>query len=232
METDIECREFTIVRKGYDPDEVRSFLRDLADAGLKPSPVFGEVGEKVAELLETAHRTAESIEAHAVEAAAELKAEAEAARAEADAHAAKIREEADAYAAEQRAEAERLRSEADDAVRAAADKAAQIVADAESIAENVAAEAEQIATARAKAAEDQVRESAANVIEASKRRLRKLLDAEREVHARLTGALAGIDGDTDQPLDRDDELLLDNAFEQFFSEDIEMDASRTWILSD
>jgi DivIVA domain-containing protein len=211
---DAERREFTIVRRGYDPEEVRVFLRELAAAGLKPSPVFEQVGGQVADLLETAHRMSESIEAQAREDAARVKAECEQLRAEAEAAAAAARTEADARVVE------------------AAAKASQIVADAETIAANVNADAEQAVAARVAAAEEFARERATTVIAGTKLRLRKLLDAEREVHARLSSALSSVNADPEVPLDREDEQLLDQAFAEFFGDDVEIEPSRSWILSD
>jgi DivIVA domain-containing protein len=212
--TDIECREFTVVKRGYDPDEVRSFLKELAEAGLKPSPVFAEVGDQVAELLETAHRMAASVETQA--------------RVDADL----VLEAAAAAAAEQLADAEARRLEAEAAVTAASERATQLVADAEAIAANVTAENERAITARREAADELLRERATTVIEGANLRLRKLLDAEREVHARLSAAFAGVNANPEAPLERDDEELLDHAFQQFFSEEIETEPSRSWILSD
>jgi DivIVA domain-containing protein len=212
--TDIECREFTIVKRGYDPDEVRTFLKELADAGLKPSPVFAEVGDQIAELLETAHRTAATIEAQA------------------HADAAAIVEAAAAAAAEQLAEAGARRAAADAEVAEASARATQLVSDAEAIAENVAAESERAITARREAADELLRERATTVIEGANLRLRKLLDAEREVHARLSAALASVNADPKVPLERDDDQLLDHAFAEFFSDEVETEPSRTWILSE
>jgi DivIVA domain-containing protein len=212
--TDIECREFTVVKRGYDPDEVRTFLKELADAGLKPSPVFAEVGDQIAELLETAHRTAAAIEAQA------------------HADAATIVEAATAAATEQLIDADARRAQADADVAAASERATQLVADAEAIAANVTAECERAVAARREAADEMLRERATTVIQGANLRLRKLLDAEREVHARLSAALASVNADPSVPLERDDEQLLDNAFAAFFSEDVETEPSRSWILSD
>ena len=229
---DIERREFTVVRKGYDPDEVRTFLQELAEAGLRPSPVFEQLGESVADLLETAHRTAQTIESQARDDAERLLAEAEASKAETEAECQRLRDQAATAAQERLAEAERIRAEADAAVFEASAKAMQLIADAEAIAANVAAESDHAAQARVDAAEDQARERATTVIEGAKRRLRKLLDAEGEVHARLVAALASVNAEAAQPLMREDEELLDQAFAQFFSEDVETEPSRAWILSE
>jgi DivIVA domain-containing protein len=212
--TDIECREFTLVKRGYDPDEVRSFLKELVEAGLKPSPVFAEVGDRIAELLETAHRTAASVESQAHVDAEE------------------IYEATVAAAAQILAEAGAERDAAAQLVTDASARATQLVADAEAIAANVAAEAERAITARREEADVLLRERATTVIQGANLRLRKLLDAEREVHARLSAALASVNADPLVPLERDDEELLDQAFRQFFSDDIEIEPSRSWILSE
>jgi DivIVA domain-containing protein len=212
--TEIECREFTVVKRGYDPDEVRTFLKELAEAGLKPSPVFAEVGDQVAELLETAHRMAASVESQA--------------RVDAE----QIVEAAIAAVAEQLADAEAQRESAQLAIAAASERATQLVADAEAIAANVTAEAARAINARREAADVMLRERATTVIQGANLRLRKLLDAERDVHARLSAALASVNANPLAPLERDDEELLDQAFQEFFSEDVEIEPSRSWILSE
>jgi hypothetical protein len=41
-----------------------------------------------------------------------------------------------------------------------------------------------------------------------------------------------VNADPEEPLEREDEELLDQAFAEFFSDDVETEPSRTWILSD
>src|SRR4029078_11341067 len=76
---DIENRSFRTVRKGYAPEEVRGFLHEVATTmAAQPRPELRQVGAEVANVLESAHRTAAEIEANARTRAAEIIAEAEA----------------------------------------------------------------------------------------------------------------------------------------------------------
>src|SRR5215216_2617487 len=76
---DIESRAFRTVRKGYAPEEVRGFLHEVAsNLAKQPRPELVQVGAEVANVLESAHRTASEIEANARSRAAEIIAEAEA----------------------------------------------------------------------------------------------------------------------------------------------------------
>src|SRR4051794_38345335 len=129
---DIESRTFRTVRKGYAPDEVRAFLHEVATkVAAQPRPELVQVGAEVANVLESAHRTASEIEANARARAAEIIAEAEAtveiqrgdvqrikiqaeveltnARAEAK----RVRSEAEAYSTQHRTSAEQARMEAE-----------------------------------------------------------------------------------------------------------------------
>lgn len=105
---DIENRKFSIVRKGLSPDEVRRFLSDIAAAQRQQdiAPQFTRVGDEVAHVLESAHRSAAAIEAAA-------SAEAEHIRAGADAYAAEVRANADREASERLTTSERAKAEAE-----------------------------------------------------------------------------------------------------------------------
>src|SRR3979490_3358373 len=75
---DIENRAFRTVRKGYSPEEVRVFLHEVAvSVAAQPRPELAQVGAEVANVLESAHRTASEIEANARTRAAEIIAGAE-----------------------------------------------------------------------------------------------------------------------------------------------------------
>jgi DivIVA domain-containing protein len=77
---EIEKRQFGTSRKGYSPDEVKKFLAEVAAAlrETEAAPAFARLGGEVASVLESAHRSAESITAAAL-------ADADKARADADA---------------------------------------------------------------------------------------------------------------------------------------------------
>jgi DivIVA domain-containing protein len=106
-EQEIEAYEFAMVRRGYEPDEVRSYLREVATAIRNiPGRAYVDVGDRVA-----------SVFASADKAAAEIT---EAAAREADAR----RLEVDAYVIEQRQLGET-------ALRGAEQRAAAMLAEAQ-----------------------------------------------------------------------------------------------------
>ncbi|MEO5842533.1 MAG: DivIVA domain-containing protein [Acidimicrobiales bacterium] len=104
---EIEAHEFAMVKRGYDPDEVRSYLRKIATS-VKDAPgrAYGDVGDRVASVFESADKAAAEIT--------------EAAEREADA----LRREIDAYVKEQR-------ERADEALREAEAEAVAKLADAD-----------------------------------------------------------------------------------------------------
>jgi DivIVA domain-containing protein len=105
---DIERHQFATSKRGFDPDEVRRFLREVAEAQRQASesPRFGRIGDEVAAVLESAHRSAAAIEDAA-------QAEADRVRAAADAYAAEVRAKADREATEQLAASEATRTKAE-----------------------------------------------------------------------------------------------------------------------
>lgn len=208
METsDIGGREFTVVRKGYDQAEVRAFLAELSTSVHSCDIDLSAI--------ETAARTD----------AARIIDEAEQASAE-------VRERAAAYAADTMASADLALTEAEvvhaEGLATAQARAAEAVEQSERMLG--AAEAE--AAARIVAAEEHARVRSAAILDRAKQRLQRLLDAETDVHIRLAAAMSSTLAPTGQPLERDDEALLDLAFAEFFTSDIEHDESRAWILSD
>lgn len=144
--------------------------------------------------------------------------------------------EAERVRAEAQVEAERTvaaaQAEAERLVRTGEEEALAFRAEQESIATARLEEADARATAVLEDAEALARERVTTIIENARVRLQRLLDAEREVHVRLAAAFSSIEAPVDMPLERDDEALLDLAFAEFFSSDIEHDESRAWILSD
>src|SRR5205823_5060272 len=118
---EIRSASFTLVRRGYEPDEVRRYLAALADRlqAEGPSHPGSEavrrelelVGQKTAGLLAQAEEGAERMHAEAVREASGIlikaREESEATRRAAEEHAAKVRAEADRYSEETRAAADR-----------------------------------------------------------------------------------------------------------------------------
>lgn len=204
--SDIAAKEFPVARKGYDPEAVRTFLIDLSESTLvvaTPDEITAEAHRVADQIVADAHRVADEIEAAA-------RADAESMLSDAERHAAALSRQAEQYRAGQEALATRSIDEAAHRVTEADARGAQIIDDAERLA----------------------RDRAKEILDTTRLRLRRLLDAEREVHVRLAAAFSSIDAPSDVPLDRDDEELLDLAFAEFFSSDIEHDESRAWILSD
>ncbi|MEO8693899.1 MAG: DivIVA domain-containing protein [Acidimicrobiales bacterium] len=133
---DIESRAFRTVRKGYAPEEVRGFLHEVADSIAKqPRPELVQVGAEVANVLESAHRTASEIEANARARAAEIIAEAEATVASQRADIQRVKTQAEVELTNARAEAKRIRSEAEAFATNHRTSAEQAHIDAQSFAE-------------------------------------------------------------------------------------------------
>jgi DivIVA domain-containing protein len=118
---EVRSASFTLVRRGYEPDEVRRYLSELADrlqaegASHPGSDAVRRelelVGEKTAGLLAQAEEGAERMHSEAVREASGIlskaRDESEATRSAAAEHAGRVRAEADRYAEETRAEADR-----------------------------------------------------------------------------------------------------------------------------
>jgi DivIVA domain-containing protein len=216
---EIATHDFSIVRRGFDPDQVRSFLGEMA---AQHDP-FTSLGAQVAGVLETAHRSADSY--------------AEATRAQADAYAATRKAEADALAERQRAELdaqiEQMRSESEMAKAAVLADAASDAARARAEAAQLLADTEAACVQLREEVEAEVRTAAVGVLEEHQRRLDRARIAECEVRDRLRAALKMVDMDDQLPdLLHSGSGLLDDAFEAFVSDDIEPEPSREWILND
>ena len=137
---DIEKRQFGTSRKGYSPDEVKRFLAEVAAAQrqAEATPAFARLGGEVASVLESAHRSAESITTSA-------QTDAEQTRAEADAYAIETRAKAERDAADHFAAAEKARVDAEAAAAELRDTAERQAANDRSVAERARAEAEAFA---------------------------------------------------------------------------------------
>jgi len=111
-QSEIEAHAFAVVKRGHDPEEVRSYLRKVATS-VKDAPgrSYGDVGERVASVFESAEKAATEINEVAEREAEQL---AVAKMADADAHHDRVRSEADHYASTTRAEADRVCAELKD----------------------------------------------------------------------------------------------------------------------
>ena len=188
---DIESRAFRTVRKGYAPEEVRGFLREIAaSVAAQPRPELVQVGAEVANVLESAHRTASEIEANARTRAAEIIAEAEAVVAAQRGDIQRVKIQAEVELTNARAEAKRIRSEAEAFSTQHRTSAEQAKMEAESFAEAEQARIKQLwaslnseTTTRKGEAEDHAKRVRAEADEAV-----RILRAEAEESAnRLTG---------------------------------------------
>ncbi|HUP76360.1 MAG TPA: hypothetical protein VM282_25215 [Acidimicrobiales bacterium] len=171
---EIEAHKFAMVGRGCDPEEVRSYLRQVATS-MKDAPgrAYGDAGERVAGVFESAEK-----------AAAEIK---DAAEREAEA----MRREADTYVSEQRALADMV-------LRDAEELAAAKVADADAHHDHVRSEADHYAeTTRAEA--DRVSAELKDLAErdALQQRLEIMVLAEREVFDRMARAFDALRGAPD-----------------------------------
>ncbi|MDQ4145105.1 MAG: DivIVA domain-containing protein [Actinomycetota bacterium] len=194
---EIELAEFPLARRGYDPDQVRSFLANVAseyrqalsaaaaaDSKSKATP-GEEISHRVASIVDSAEQAAADILSSARFEAEQLRT---AAREEAAStnnaalrhlqEAVRIREQAEKHAEEiqaaGRAEAERIESEAQQ-------MASLLLADAR----DHAASIEREARLRAVALERSASANAASVLAEARTRYERLQAAERESLARL-----------------------------------------------
>lgn len=206
---EVEARTFTMVRRGFDPDEVRAFLREVASQ-LDP---FAAVATQVADVLETAHRSADTYAASV--------------RAEADAYAEATRAAADEYRRDTEARANEAAAATD---AAAAERAAALEAEATRRREAVEAAC---AGLRART-EGELRAQVSAALDEAQRRLDRLVIAEREVADRLRAALdvVGTSAAMATLLDEARNTDLDEAFAEFLSDETAVEPSREWILSD
>lgn len=161
----IRRREFVTVRRGYDPDQVRDYLEQLADqvermaamirearleAAAVSSPArphvdpYQQLGERVASVIREADQTAERLRVEAQEESQSMLREA---RADAD----RIRTDAQARAEEARAEAERTlreaREQADHAVAGLASRRDNLVRQLAQMRERLLGAARELETA-------------------------------------------------------------------------------------
>src|SRR5205807_362367 len=160
---DIQNRDFFVGLRGYDRDEVHTFLAEVAAehaalldevhayrnnplATTPPVDPIAELGASVTAVLRTANDQAEQIAAQAREAADES-------RREAEEHATHLRQEAAEYAAHIRREAEddagRIRAEATQTLERAHEQATRILREADEAVERIEADAERRGRERA-----------------------------------------------------------------------------------
>lgn len=169
---DIEGREFSVVPRGYDRDEVCRFLTEVAasyryalhnllpgvgtaPATAAPDP-FAELGEQVADILRAAERLAERR------------------RAELDQELDAVRTEAEQLAARLRHDAERDRAQA-----------RRTLAQAQERADAIIAEADDEGRRRAERIEAEARARSDQVLERARRQEQRLRDAERATLQRI-----------------------------------------------
>jgi DivIVA domain-containing protein len=216
--SDIADQEFPVVRKGWDPSAVRAFLARLSETGA--------IGESDVEAFEEAARS----DAACIIAEAEVQADALLAAAAAEATA--VRETAEAAAAQKLQAAQLALDEAAAVHERSVVEADEHLSTAIEQARRLLDQSAQAAESRVAKANVRAHELAESVLAEAKQRLRRLLDAEVEVHVRLTAAFASVAAPAAHPIERDDEAMLDLAFAEFFASDVEHDESRAWILSE
>ena len=187
---EIAGKEFLVGLRGYDKDEVRSFLVTIAeqlrtDVPAEPvapaapvGPDWSQLGTEVAAVLRTAHEQAAGLRAQA-------EAEVAAVRQAGTDDAAAARREAEAYGEARRVEAEADREEARRILATAQDEALGVVADAQQRAERML-----------ESTERKARERAAQAIAAARDELDRLRGARalsrrqiEEIHGHVTAAL-------------------------------------------
>lgn len=200
---EIETRVFSLVRRGYDPAEVDSFLKEVAttlaqaQGGLATPPApaapvaateaavapagaddFGRLGDEVAAVLRQAHESVATL------------------RHRAEADAALIRQNAEREAALLRQDAEADRTAAAEALQAAHTQAEIVLADVARQAEMAAESATAMARARSR-----------EVIEAARLDARGAVQVQRNVRGRLEGTRSDIDQALDRLIEEDEDLF-------------------------
>ncbi len=190
---EIDDQTFTLVRRGYDPDEVKAYFARLLSTQ-SDSTDFSHIGEEIAKVLQTANDTATSIRDKASAEAASLTAEAtqlrddlQASRYAIDAEKANVLADAASYSDTTRSAAEEFAL----GVRTKADEYANAT---RSAADNYVDDTRTAADAEAKAirahAEDDVADRTRAVLAESQSRLDDLLRTETSVRERIQAAAA------------------------------------------
>jgi DivIVA domain-containing protein len=190
---EIDDQTFTLVRRGYDPDEVKAYFAKLLSSQ-SDSTDFAHIGEEIAQVLQTANDTATSMRDKASSEVASLTAEAtqlrddlQASRDAIDAEKAAVLADAASYSDTTRSAAEEfalgVRTKADEyanATRGAADNYADDTRNtADDEAQAIQAHAEDDAADRTRA-----------VLAQSQARLDDLLRTETSVRERIQAAAA------------------------------------------
>ena len=190
---EIDDQTFTLVRRGYDPDEVKAYFARLLSAQSGSSD-FAHVGEEIAQVLQTANDTAKSMRYKASADAASLTAEAtqlrddlQASRDAIEAEKVDVLADAASYSATTRSAAEEFAL----GVRTKADEYANAT---RSAADNYTDDTRTAADDEAKAiranAEDDVADRTRAVLAESQARLDDLLRTETSVRERIQAAAA------------------------------------------
>jgi DivIVA domain-containing protein len=200
---EIEGREFRVVDQGYDRVQVDAFITEVAasyryavhnllpgasgvgqSAGRHPSASAAEnltrVGQDVAEMLRSAEKIAETLQA------------------EAEAEASSVRAAADVEAAELRQGAERDR-----------EQAKRLLVHAQEQADAIVAEAEEQARERLKQADEEATERAEELLSRSQRHAEQILRAERAVIERLHAVRGDVDLAIDRVAGSEERPVLD-----------------------
>ena len=159
---DIRNKSFPMHRRGFDPDLVRAFLQQVAEAWPRPGgDTFEDAGREVAFILRTAHEEATRI------------------RNVASTEAETIRADAELGAAELRAEAQDDR-----------EKAKRLLQRSRERADIQVAEAEERAAALMRSAENQARSRADSLVEETRKRLERVMREEQQARERLMAVQA------------------------------------------
>jgi DivIVA domain-containing protein len=183
---EIPHKQFTVVLRGYDRDEVDQFLAQIEEAvqelmdrvAHRPAP--GQIAEWLGREVEAVLAAAE---AAAIKVRSDADAAAETIRLQAESDVLKAREDAESASAD----AARVRD-------AAEEEASEILLKAQEEADRILREARLVAQRIENAAEGQRRE----ILEDAEQRRRDLEEREREIHARIAaleetfGALRGM----------------------------------------
>ncbi|MBA2497656.1 MAG: DivIVA domain-containing protein [Acidimicrobiia bacterium] len=176
----IASREFAMAAEGYDPVEVRAYLRDLAER-FPASTDFASVGEEITLLLRTAHEAVQSVRDRTTVEATEITATAARTAAEVLSRAESDAADLQAVAASDLAEAERIEATS----RATADA---VVAAAEADAQDLVQRTEDLAQRRLADVEDRLGEELDRLVK-SERDITDCLLAARGALASALGEL-------------------------------------------
>jgi DivIVA domain-containing protein len=189
---EIPHKQFTVVLRGYDRDEVDQFLAQIEEA---VQELMDRVGSRPApgQIAEWLGREVEAVLAAAEAAAVKV-------RTDSDAAAETTRQQAESDVVKARGKAESASADAARVRDAAEEEASEIRLKAQEEAERILREARLVAERIENAAEGQRRQ----ILEDAEERRQALEEREREIHARIAaleetfGALRGMVSDQDR----------------------------------